>query len=96
MVLVLVLVLVVLVLVLVLVVLVVVVDATICATDMHCRYALPIWCDDMQGLKTEKAKSMLLLAPDVVCFCDSLLYFCFLTHLIIFPISVGTMPAIKS
>jgi hypothetical protein len=38
------------------------VDATICATDMHCRYAPPIWCDDMQGMKTEKAKSILLLA----------------------------------
>jgi len=51
------------------------VDATICATDMHCRYALPIWCDDMQGRKTEKAKSNTLLAPDVVYFCDSLLLF---------------------
>jgi hypothetical protein len=50
-----------LVLVLVLVV-VVVVDATICATDMVRRYALPIWCDDMQGRKTEKAKSNTLLA----------------------------------
>jgi len=54
---------------------VVVVDATICATDMRhryappiCatdmvrRYAPPIWCDDMHGRKTEKAKSVLLLA----------------------------------
>jgi hypothetical protein len=43
--------------------------------DMHHRYAPPIWCDDMQGRKTEKAKSILLLAPDVVYFCDSLLLF---------------------
>jgi hypothetical protein len=49
------------------------VDATICIADMHCRYGATIWCDDMQGMKTEKAKSVLLLAPDVVC--DSLLYF---------------------
>jgi hypothetical protein len=42
------------------------VDATICTTDMHCRYGATIWCDDMQGMKTEKAKSVLLLAPDVV------------------------------
>ncbi len=41
-------------------------DATICTTDMHCRYGATIWCDDMQGMKTEKAKSVLLLAPDVV------------------------------
>jgi hypothetical protein len=39
------------------------VDATICATDMRRRYgATTIWCDDMQGRKTEKAKSVLLLA----------------------------------
>jgi hypothetical protein len=49
--------------------------ATICTTDMHCRYGATIWCDDMQGMKTEKAKSILLLAPDVVYFCDSLLLF---------------------
>jgi hypothetical protein len=47
---------------LVLVLVLVVVDATICATDMVRRYALPIWCDDMQGMKTEKAKSNMLLA----------------------------------
>ena len=29
----------------------------------------------MQGMKTEKAKSNTLLAPDVVYFCDSLLLF---------------------
>lgn len=57
--------------------------------DMHHRYALPICIADMQGMKTEKAKSNTLLAPDVVC--DSLLYFCCLIHLIIFPISVGTI-----
>jgi hypothetical protein len=38
------------------------VDATICTTDMHCRYGATIWCDDMQGMKTEKAKSNTLLA----------------------------------
>ena len=47
---------------LVLVLVVVVVDATICAADMVRRYAQPICTTDMQGLKTEKAKSMLLLA----------------------------------
>ena len=34
--------------------------------DMHHRYAPPICIADMQGMKTEKAKSVLLLAPDVV------------------------------
>ena len=52
-----------------------VVDATICAADMVRRYGATICTTDMQGLKTEKAKSNMLLAPDVVCFCDSLLLF---------------------
>lgn len=47
--------------------------------DMRRRYALPICIADMvrryAGPETEKAKSVLLLAPDVVCFCDSLLLF---------------------
>jgi hypothetical protein len=46
------------------VVVVVVVDATICIADMVRRYAPPICTTDMQGLKTEKAKSNMLLAPD--------------------------------
>jgi hypothetical protein len=47
---------------LVLVLVLVVVDATICAADMVRRYAPPICIDDMQGMKTEKAKSNTLLA----------------------------------
>ena len=64
--------------------------------DMRRRYGATICTTDMQGRKTEKAKSNTLLAPDVVYFCDSLLYFCCSIHLIIFPISVGTMRARKS
>ena len=61
--------------------------ATICIDDMVNRYARP---------ENRKGQEHVAPGPDVVCFCDSLLYFCFLTHLIIFPISVGTIPAIKS
>ena len=61
--------------------------ATICIDDMVNRYARP---------ENRKGQAHVAPGPDVVCFCDSLLYFCFLTHLIIFPISVGTIPAIKS
>ena len=61
--------------------------ATICATDMVRRYARP---------ENRKGQERIALGPDVVYFCDSLLYFCCFIHLIIFPISVGTIPAMKS
>lgn len=67
------------------------------------RYAPPIWCDDMHRryappiCKAGKQKR-----PRAYCswplmlFAFVIRYFCFLTHFIIFPISVGTIPAIKS
>jgi len=30
----------------------------ICIADMHCRYALPIWCDDMQGRKQKRPRAI--------------------------------------
>lgn len=59
--------------------------ATICTTDMHRRYARH---------ENRKGQEQYALGPDIVC--DSLLYFCWSIHLIIFPISVGTMRARNS
>jgi len=66
--------------------------------DMRHRYALPICTTDMHRRyarhENRKGQEQYALGPDIVC--DSLLYFCWSIHLIIFPISVGTMRARNS
>jgi hypothetical protein len=60
-------------------VLVLVVVVVVDATDMHHRYAPPICIADMVRRyarpENRKGQEHMLLAPDVVCFCDSLFYF---------------------
>ena len=64
--------------------------ATICTTDMVRRYGEPICKAGKQKRPRTCCSWPLMLFAFVI------RYFCFLIHLSIFPISVGTIPAIKS